>query len=433
MARTIKSQELQTRSARIKLPSRHEPYWISINRGAHFGYRKGAQGGSWFARHRKDGKYVWSQIGKADDIRDADGEEILTFEQAQATARNWFTNRATAGTSSEEQAPYTVADAMDGYFDWADTETRTAREMRRRSKIHILPHLGDIEVAALSSADVTKWHRQLAQSPAFVRSAAVDKPRRRAPAETPDEKRARKVTANKQLTLLKAALNHAFRAGLANNDKAWRSVAPFKKVEFAKTIYFTKDECPRLVNACPADFRLLVQGALHSGCRYGELAALVVSDFDPQASGITVRESKSGKPRFVALADDGHSFFARIAAGKNDRDNLLTKNDGNPWGKSDQRRRLITALAVASIDKPATFHTIRHTYASHLAMAGVPLFVIARQLGHADTRMVEKHYGHLAPNYIAETVRKHLPNLAGEHADNVTSLKKPDGGKRLIR
>jgi hypothetical protein len=38
-------------------------------------------------------------------------------------------------------------------------------------------------------------------------------------------------------------------------------------------------------------------------------------------------------------------------------------------------------------------------------MRGVPLAVIAKQLGHADTRMVEKHYGHLAPSYVAETVR----------------------------
>jgi integrase len=42
---------------------------------------------------------------------------------------------------------------------------------------------------------------------------------------------------------------------------------------------------------------------------------------------------------------------------------------------------------------------------SRLAMKHVPLAVIAAQLGHADIRMVEKHYGHLAPNYVADTVR----------------------------
>lgn len=44
-------------------------------------------------------------------------------------------------------------------------------------------------------------------------------------------------------------------------------------------------------------------------------------------------------------------------------------------------------------------------------MAGVPMAVIARQLGHADTRMTEKHYAHLAPSYVAQTIRENFPVL----------------------
>ena len=40
--------------------------------------------------------------------------------------------------------------------------------------------------------------------------------------------------------------------------------------------------------------------------------------------------------------------------------------------------------------------------------------VIARQLGHSDTRMTEKHYAHLAPNYVADTIRGSFPRLAPE-------------------
>jgi integrase len=38
-------------------------------------------------------------------------------------------------------------------------------------------------------------------------------------------------------------------------------------------------------------------------------------------------------------------------------------------------------------------------------MNGAPLKVVAKNLGHSDTRMVEKHYGHLAPSFIAEAIR----------------------------
>ena len=50
------------------------------------------------------------------------------------------------------------------------------------------------------------------------------------------------------------------------------------------------------------------------------------------------------------------------------------------------------ACERAEIEPAITFHILRHTYASRLAMRGVPLNVIAKQLGHSDTRMTEKHY-----------------------------------------
>ena len=56
-------------------------------------------------------------------------------------------------------------------------------------------------------------------------------------------------------------------------------------------------------------------------------------------------------------------------------------------------------------------------------MRGVPMGVIAAQLGHADTRMTEKHYAHLAPNYVADTVRAALPALGIVERSNVAQLK----------
>jgi hypothetical protein len=44
-------------------------------------------------------------------------------------------------------------------------------------------------------------------------------------------------------------------------------------------------------------------------------------------------------------------------------------------------------------------------------MNGAPLLVVAKNLGHTDTRMVEKHYGHLAPSYIADAIRAAAPKF----------------------
>ena len=83
----------------------------------------------------------------------------------------------------------------------------------------------------------------------------------------------------------------------------------------------------------------------------------------------------------------------------------------SPWGKSQQFRPLREACAAAAITPAISFHILRHTYGSRLARAGVPMQVIAAQLGHADTRITERHYAHLAPDHFAGVVRQSFAPL----------------------
>jgi integrase len=71
------------------------------------------------------------------------------------------------------------------------------------------------------------------------------------------------------------------------------------------------------------------------------------------------------------------------------------------------------ACARARITPAINFHALRHTWASLAAMNQVPLMVVAKNLGHADTRMVEKHYGHLAPSFVADAIRAGAPRFIG--------------------
>lgn len=60
-------------------------------------------------------------------------------------------------------------------------------------------------------------------------------------------------------------------------------------------------------------------------------------------------------------------------------------------------------------------------------MSGVPMGVIAAQLGHADTRMTEKHYAHLAPSYVAQTIRANFPILSLADQPQVIPMRKRAG------
>jgi integrase len=160
----------------------------------------------------------------------------------------------------------------------------------------------------------------------------------------------------------------------------------------------------------------------------GELIRMCVADFNASAETVTVRLSKAGKSRHIVLAGEGRTLFEQLTTRRAPQDLIFRRDDGGPWGASHQQRPLAEASAIAKIHPLATFHILRHTYASVLAMKGVPMGVIAAQLGHSDTRMTEKHYAHLAPSYVADTVRAALPTIGLIELTNVVALQPKAAG-----
>jgi integrase len=182
--------------------------------------------------------------------------------------------------------------------------------------------------------------------------------------------------------------------------------------------YLSVAEARRLISACNPEFRPLVQAALQTGARYGELCRLTVADFNADVGTLAIQQSKSGQARHIVLTDEGRAFFQQITAARLGDEPLFQKQ----WGMSHQLRPMKDAVKRATIKPTVSFHGLRHTWASLSVMAGMPLMVVARNLGHADTRMVEKHYGHLAPSYVTDAVRRSAPRF-GKIASNVTALR----------
>ena len=414
MARTVRDMRLNTRSARLKLAPRREPYWRSISQGLGIGYRRGKKGGTWIAKHyTPNAGRRFNALGTADDVTDADGTNVLDFGQAQEKAREWFAQVAREDAGEKPTGPYTVQNAIEEYLD--DYKVRSGRALREMEYVinaHILPELGDVEVVKLTAERLRKWHNSLATTPARLRTAKGGRQRYREAPDEADTKRQRKVTANKILTILRSALNHAYTNEKVASDDPWRRVKPFKAVDEPTVKYLTESEAVRLINACPPDFRQLVKAALVSGCRYGELTAMMAADFDPDAGNVLVRTSKSGKARHVTLTDEGCTLFEQLTAGRPGDTRIFIRDNGKHWGKSHQIRLMDQACKVAGIRPAISFHILRHCVGSWLAMRGVPMGVIARQLGHTDQRMAERHYAHLAPSYVADIIRANLPQLS---------------------
>jgi integrase len=426
MPRSARKTSLESRSARAQVPMRRAPYFVKIAKGLRLGYYRGSAAGTWIGRrYRGGGSYNTVALGLADDLTEADGSKIFDFWQAQGAARRWAEKLHLIDEGIVRGGPCTVADAVHDYLDAVRAEKgpKAERGAKYIFNASILPELGHVLVEKLTTDRLLRWRNSLATRPKRVRTKrTADRSTTREIPDDDDARRKRKATANRILTMLKAALNRAFQAGRVASDQAWRRVKSFAKVDEAVVRYLSADEARRLVDACREDFRRLVQAALLTGCRYSELTRLMASAFNPDSGTIAIRLSK-GKVRHVTLSEEGRICFAIWTGGRAPSEHVFLREDGGVWGPSHQQRPLEQASKWAKIVPAVTFHVLRHTHASQLAMRGVPMAVIAKQLGHADTRMTEKHYAHLAPNYIADTIRANFPNLGISEPPKVVPLR----------
>jgi len=235
-----------------------------------------------------------------------------------------------------------------------------------------------------------------------------------------EAKRRRQATANRLLSVLKAALNRAWRQGRVQNDVEWRRVKPFANVDQPRLRFLSKDECRRLLNASPPDFRHLAYGTLYTGLRVGELCSLRASDI---ADGsLRVWQSKSGKPRTVPLSSEGQRFFDELRAGRPPDAALFLRKDGQPWHRTAVSRAMRDVSIAARLEPPAKFHDLRRTYASLLINAGASAETIQKLLGHSDTRMTLRVYAHLLDSTLAKEVEAKLPSF-GFVSGNVCAIR----------
>ncbi|MCL1909224.1 MAG: site-specific integrase [Holophagaceae bacterium] len=446
MARTAKSAKIDSKTARLRLEPGirvQEPVGDNNTPGHYLAYKRstGQRGGTWLAywvNKENKAQRKMKALGMADDYLPADNIKIFTYSQAKAMAATWFTHiegLAMDGEPIKSGRPLTVGDALDAYFENGELRgMKGGKGARLSADAWIIPVLGDIEVSKLTRRKIESWQDSIAKSPRRMRGKTGHKQAYYPLPKTDDEKRARKSTANRILATLKAALNFVIDRHLAHStDKPWRDVKPFRGASSARIRFLLPEEAARLVNASPSDFRDLVRGALLTGCRYGELVRLQCKDYSPSGKvpTVLVAESKSGKPRHIILNPEGVALFNELTSGGRGPDDLVfvrqsatipgrdakgmfngTKQqyDYCPWGQGHQRRLMIAACKAAGLEY-ISFHELRHTYATMLVNSGCPLVYVASQLGHTDTRMVERHYGHIKDDAKAAAILAAMPTL----------------------
>lgn len=241
-------------------------------------------------------------------------------------------------------------------------------------------------------------------------------------------------TKAKHLALMKAIMRAAER------DWKWIERGPVIKVpqERGKRVrWLEPHEAVRLINECSEPLKSIVVFALATGLRRSNIVDLQWQDVDLQrkVAWIHPEESKSGQAIGVALNDTACRLL-RDQIGNHKKWVFVHRKESTlPNGEKSAAVRKMRvdgntawrlAMKRAGIDN-FRFHDLRHTWASWLVQAGVPLTVLQEMGGWESIEMVQR-YAHLAPRHLSAHAKQidsifdgHVPNSS--QPDNLELLK----------
>ena len=274
-----------------------------------------------------------------------------------------------------------------------DNKPCTVENKKAMLRLYILPYLGDLRVCDIDDAVIQDFRASIKDLVNSVckRSVRVIHPN----------------TANKVLGCLKHVLRLAHKRGLIEKVPEIKKLpAPPPKFDF-----LTFEEAERLIAAAEGEWRTLIIVGLNTGLRRGELLALGKAAVDLSHRRLDVFRNlyrglfgtpKSGKARDVPLNERA---AAALAAHKHTRSEDLVFCDAEGQPLTAQRVR----YALRAICKRAGLrrigpHVMRHTFASHLVMRGVPLLVVQKLMGHSSI-VATQRYAHLVPQMTRDAVR----------------------------
>lgn len=316
------------------------------------------------------------------------GEQKKRAFKRRVDAEAFVTNLEAARLKGENLNPQLAKTPFAAWVrEWEDGRLGRRASTRDRDasivRNHVLPHFGAMTLGAIEPADVRSWVKTLTEtlSPATTRKA---------------------------YELLSSCLRTAVEDGLIGRSPCRGIQLP--RLERSEPRFLDLDDIGRLAEAMPARYRALVLTAAFTGLRWGELAALRVSDFEPLQRRLRVNQTVTrdhgtsgvGPPktqasrRAVSLpANLVDALAAHLAEYRSEGGLVFTGSQGTMLDASRFRRRVwLPAVARAGLEG-LHFHDLRHTHAALLIRSGEHVKVIQSRLGHASARITLDVYGHL--------------------------------------
>jgi hypothetical protein len=383
---------LQTPTGRARLAPRGKPYKVRLLPGVHLGYRAAQSGtGAWVVIASKgDGSYWTDAFAHADDKQSADGQKVLTYEQAALRARALARGDANAAADR----PAAISEAITAYE--ADLTGRGRNPYNAALvRTHLPQHLAAQPLSLVTSKQLRGWRD------ALIKGGMLP------------------ATVNRVLKPAHAAFNLAAKidARVAANAMAWKvGLEMLPNTVTARDMVLGDADVLRVVAAAydvSAEFGLYVQVHAETGGRSSQLARCTVHDL--HRDKLMVPASRKGRgggrgghvgvPLTPALA----ARLRQAAAGCPTSAPLLTRADGAAWRPriADHRLLFERAARAAGLPEGTTIYALRHSSIARALLRSTPIKIVA-DWHDTSTAIIERHYGRFIKHHADDLIRAAL-------------------------
>lgn len=276
---------------------------------------------------------------------------------------------------NEDVSVVTFDEIANKYFDSRELHNRTNHQAKSKYQSQLQHFIGDKDICKITKNDILNIQRE------FTKTKAPK-------------------TVNQYVQFIRAVYNHAIEEEIFDGLNPTKGIKE-QKVDNKRESFLSVEEIKLLLNAVKKDkeLYLFTMLSLSTGGRLGTIMAISKKDIDFAHNIITLLDIKNSDTYSGYFNDDLKSLLLDKTKNLNPNDRVIAMNERTLRRKMSKILSDLFNQKLESDDrkKRVVIHTLRHTFASQLAINNTPIFTIQKLLNHKDIKQTLR-YAKLAPD-----------------------------------
>jgi len=336
-------------------------------------------------------RLIWEKVGWKSEGYSLEMAQAVRAERMKAIRQG----KGKSIPSMQRKAPF-FRELAEAYINWArENKAGGARDDVSRYHKHLAPRFNHLRIDEISALDLEKMKSELRKKGLSLGSI------------------------EHCLKLFRQIINKAKLWGFYEGENPIKGVK-IPNAQNGRIRFLSYEEARRLLEALKKVSRQVHDMALislHTGMRAGEIFNMKNYDIDLENGIIDIPDSKNKQSRKAFMTEGVRAILRERARGKTMEYVFKSNKGGRVMEVSDSYARVVERLGFTEGIKDRrykiTFHSLRHTFASWLALQGEPILTIKELLGHKTLEMTLR-YAHLVPDQKRGAVARMERALGGE-------------------